>query len=86
MDRSPVDSSNIQSIGYDPATQTLEIEFGKVDPDDPTNRVYQYRDVPPEVHEALMSDPSHGHYLYENIAFVFEYQLLGRRGDLESDD
>ena len=38
MERQEVDSSNIDAVGYDETTQTLEIEF--------RNGVYQYEDVP----------------------------------------
>ena len=31
MERQPISSSNIMSAGYDPATQTLEIEFKNSD-------------------------------------------------------
>ena len=84
MDRTPVESSNIQSIGYDPATRVLEVEFGKSELEDPSNRIYIYRDVPPEVHEALMEDISHGGYLNANVAHEFPYELIGVRGELES--
>lgn len=83
MKRTPVESSNIQSIGYDPARRELEVEFGKSELDDPTNRIYVYRDVPPEVHAELMGDLSHGKYLNANIAREFIYEMKGLRGDLE---
>ena len=83
MNRTPVESSNIQSIGYDPATGILEVEFGHDDLEDPTNRIYIYNDVPPEVHQELMEDISHGGYLNANIAREFPYKLIGRRGNLE---
>ena len=85
MNRQPVVSSNITSIGYDADTCTLEVEFGKDEPDDPTNRIYRYRDVPVEIHAGLMSHPSRGRYLYRNIAYKFPYELIGTRGELEGD-
>lgn len=83
MNRTPVTSSNIQTIGYDPAARVMEVEFGDFDMDYPTNRVYVYKDVPPEVHEALMAHPSHGHYLNMHIAFEYAYEFIGTIGDLE---
>lgn len=56
MNRTHVSSSNIASIGYDPGTQTLEVEF--LD-----GSVYQYHNVSLSVYESLMSASSHGHYL-----------------------
>ena len=58
MDRIPVVSSNLASIGYEDGI--LEIEFK-------THSVYQYRNVPPSVYEALMSAPSHGKYFSAHI-------------------
>jgi hypothetical protein len=86
MDRTPVESSNIQSIGYDPAQRVLEVEFGKSELEDPTNRIYVYRDVPPDVHAELMDDVSHGGYLNAHIAHEFPYEMRGVRGDLEAQD
>ena len=40
MERTPVTSTDILSIGYDTDNQTLEIEFIR-------GAVYQYSDVPP---------------------------------------
>jgi hypothetical protein len=69
MQRQPVSSSNIASIGYDEATQTLEVEFLN-------NSVYQYFNVPVNIHEALMTAPSHGVFLNANIKNHFAYERL----------
>ncbi|MEV7551544.1 KTSC domain-containing protein [Amycolatopsis sp. NPDC089917] len=55
MTRQPVVSTNITSIGYDPQTRTLEIEFHN-------GRVYQYRGVPEATATALLNTASHGQY------------------------
>jgi KTSC domain len=60
MNRTPVSSSNLRAIGYDPATQTLEVEFL-------TGAVYSYAGVPASVHAGLMSASSHGSYFDANI-------------------
>ena len=60
MQRQPVKSSNIKSVGYDEGTKTLEIEFT-------SGEVYQYLNVPAAVHQALMRAASHGKYLNQNI-------------------
>jgi hypothetical protein len=84
MERSPVESSNIQAIGYDPQTRVMEVEFGRdVYPGYPHNRVYQYFEVPSEVHQALMNAPSHGEFLYEHVAYEFSYKYLGTLKELE---
>jgi hypothetical protein len=69
MQRSPVKSSNIKSIGYDPETKTLEVEFSG-------ERVYQYYDVPADLHEELMVAESCGSFLYENISRLYPAPLF----------
>lgn len=69
MQRTAVTSSQIKSIGYDPATNTLEVEF--------TNgSVYQYADVPAETHRALMGAESIGRYFQKNVKSKFKFQRM----------
>lgn len=65
MDRTPVISSNVKSVGYDPAAQLLEVEFMN-------GGVYQYKGVPPEAHQELMEAGSIGSHLASNIKGLFE--------------
>ncbi len=60
MLRQPVSSSNLRSVGYDPATMTLEIEFH-------SGAIYQYSGVPESVYEGLMSSASKGSYFHAYI-------------------
>ena len=60
MNRVPVTSSNVAVVGYASVTRTLEIQFND-------GSVYQYLDVPPELHEGLMAAPSVGRYLDQYI-------------------
>ena len=60
MERRNVSSSNIKSIGYDSATQTLEVEF--LD-----GSIYQYSGVPPSIFDGLMRASSHGGYLDSHV-------------------
>lgn len=69
MHRQPVSSSNIESIGYDPAAQILEVGF--LD-----HTVYQYFNVPQHAYEELMAAGSHGTYLNANIKRVYQYQKV----------
>lgn len=66
MNRAPVKSSNILSIGYDAETQLLEIEFN-------TKRVYRYSSVPPHVYSALIKSESHGKYFLMHIQGAFSH-------------
>lgn len=60
MERIPVSSSNIASIGYDNGAQILEVEFHN-------GAIYQYSEVPEWEYEGLMSASSKGTYLHSNI-------------------
>ena len=53
MDRQPVDSSNLNSVGYSAETETLEIQFRH-------GGVYEYFEVPPAVHVGLLQAPPLG--------------------------
>ncbi len=68
MNRAPVTSSQIVSIGFDSATSTMEIEFTNrgLNRERP-NSIYQYAQVTPEVHEALMKAESIGSHFIKNI-------------------
>jgi hypothetical protein len=70
MLRTPVSSSDIQSVGYDPQTQTLEIEFN-------SGGVYQYFHVPASIYQGLMNAGSHGRYFHQNIKNSFSYHRVG---------
>lgn len=64
MNRIPVDSSNLASVGYDAESLVLEVEFNN-------GRVYQYFDVPQGTYEELMSSSSKGGYLNKAIKKQF---------------
>lgn len=66
MERIPVESSNIASIGYDEDSNTLEIEFHN-------GGVYQYFDVPFQVYDDLMSAESKGIYLAQQIKGKYRF-------------
>ena len=61
MDRRPVSSSMITSIGYDSTTGTLEIEF-KSD-----GSVWQYFDFSEAMWNEFDNAGSHGKYWHANI-------------------
>jgi hypothetical protein len=69
MTRKDVTSSNLRTVGYDPATRTLEIEFHK-------SGVYRYADVPLEVYEGLMAADSHGSYFTQHIKEAYSYRKV----------
>ena len=69
MNRFPVASSNLAEVGYDPATQTLEIMFKD-------GSVYQYFDVPQQVYEGIMVADSVGRFFHANIKGGYRYAKL----------
>ena len=60
MDRLPIQSSNLEAVGYDADNLVLEVEFK-------SGSVYQYEGVPISVYDALMVAPSAGRYFYDAI-------------------
>jgi len=60
MDRIPVRSSNIRSVGYDAASRTLEVEFH-------SGGVYQYSGVPQAIYQGCMRAVSKGSYFHDHI-------------------
>lgn len=70
MDRHPVFSSNIASIGYDPGSQTLEVEFQN-------GSVYQYYNVPQGTYDKFITAPSKGKFLAYQIKDFFPYARVG---------
>jgi hypothetical protein len=69
MLRESVDSSNLVSVGYDPTTMILEVEFK-------AGTVYEYANVPLEIYTQLMSAVSKGSYHYRNIRMSFPYKKI----------
>lgn len=66
MNRTPVTSTSILSVGYDDLTFVLEVEFA-------TGRIYQYFDVPRAHFDAMLTAGSVGAYFNANIRDVFAY-------------
>lgn len=69
MNRTPVTSSNIQSIGYDALSSVLEVEFTSGD-------VYQYFNVPEHVFQQFLHASSHGEFLADNIRYNYRYRKI----------
>ncbi len=70
MERQYVDSSNIKSIGYDPNTSTLEIEFN-------SGAIWQYFDVPESKWYAFESSGSKGSFFPREIKNQYPESRVG---------
>lgn len=60
ISRSPVESSNIASIGYDEADKVIEIEFW-------SGGVYRYMDCEKELYDAFLDSKSKGQFFHKKI-------------------
>ncbi len=60
MVRTPVSSSNLASVGYDPLTATLEVQFHSGD-------IYDYANVSLATYNQLLAAPSKGSFFYYAI-------------------
>lgn len=67
MEREEIDSRAIRSIGYDPISETLEIEFR-------SGRVYAYEKVPSSVHAWLRKIRNKGGF----VTRILEPKYHGR--------
>lgn len=56
----PVESSQIESVGHDPVTNTLFLKFHR-------GGIYSYADVPAEKHARMMASESKGKFLGAEI-------------------
>ncbi|HEV3322761.1 MAG TPA: KTSC domain-containing protein [Solirubrobacteraceae bacterium] len=69
MDRTPVSSSNVASVGYDSQIMVLEVEFSD-------GAIYQYFDVPEDDAVGLLNSDSVGKYLNSNIKGHYRYARI----------
>jgi hypothetical protein len=68
-----VESTTLATVAYDEARELLRLEFR-------SQTVYQYWDVPPRVHQALLSAPSKGGYFNQAIRGRFPYKRVSNCG------
>ena len=60
MKLTPIKSSALNGIGYDPETKTLHLEFA-------SGGTYTYSDVPPEKFAALKAAESAGKFVAQHV-------------------
>ena len=60
MDREPVSSSLLRSVGYDSDQQLLEVELQD-------GKIYQYADVSEQIYQGLIEADSLGRYFNQHI-------------------
>jgi len=69
IERKPVFSSSIKSIGYESSSETLAIEFT-------SEAVYEFSGIPPAMYERLMQAESKGRFFGTEISRKFPYRRL----------
>ena len=69
MELHSVKSSNIKSVGYDPDSHRLVVEFH-------SGRKYAYAGVSPEVHEAFLGAKSMGIFFTREIRGQYNTEKL----------
>ena len=65
-----VNSTNIDSVGYNADTQTLIVKFRV------SGQTYEYYNVPQNLYEGLMTAESKGKYINDTIRSQFAYRRV----------
>jgi hypothetical protein len=71
VERQPVKSRILRSVGYDEKTKILEIEFQ-------SGLVYQYLGVPAKVHKDLMRSGEIGKYFTDKVRTQFQTKQVAK--------
>jgi len=66
MERQKLNSKILASVGYDPITRDLEVEF-RARKDEDKRRVYRYHAVPAERYAEMMAAESFGSFFLDRI-------------------
>ena len=69
MEREMVVSSSVLSIGYEPTSSTLEVEFN-------VSGIYQYYNVPEPIFQQLMESDSKGKFINAYIKPAYPYSRV----------
>lgn len=69
MKRTDVDSSMLDSVGYDEKKKILEVEFNH-------GGIYEYYDVEKETFDDLINADSLGRYFINNIKDDYDYRQI----------
>jgi hypothetical protein len=65
MERQIVSSSNLASVGYNPESETLQVEFSK------SGKLYEYYNVPQFMYDRLLEAPSIGIFFNAEIRTAY---------------
>ena len=71
IERHPVTSSSLQSVGYDERTQEMSVEFK-------SGRVYTYKGVPAHTYRNMLRAPSIGRFHANQVKDVYPFTTASR--------
>lgn len=71
MRRRPVESTSLESIGYDSTERKLEVEFKH-------GAIYEYVEVPAEVFDAFLAADSKGSFFNSDIKNSYDFVRVTR--------
>jgi hypothetical protein len=74
MQRRPVTSSNVASVGWEPAGEdtdegTLEVQFR-------SGHIYHYARVPESIYQALVGAASVGSFLRDEVIGTYDHERI----------
>jgi len=69
----PVKSSNLEAVGYDPGTRVLTVKFRN-------GGTYHYQECLPSHYEGLLSAESPGKFFHRHIKSAFKHAKAGNVG------
>jgi len=69
IERQPVESSSVASVGYDVATSTLEVAYRK-------SGVYRYFGVPSQTYARVLAAESVGRLINEEVRDIYPYTRM----------
>ena len=67
----PVESSNVESFGYDDANQVLYVRF--MAKGNSPSTLYWYSGVEPDIYQAFFNAPSKGQFVWRYLRNRYEY-------------
>jgi hypothetical protein len=76
MERIPIKSSQVKSIGWEPNFSDSETDNGVLQVEFTSLAVYEYKNVPYTIYRQFLAAESKGSYLANHIKGAFEYARL----------
>jgi len=70
IERQPVPSANLESVGYDEKNETLEVEFLH------SGEIYRYSNISRTTFDAMMGASTPGQYFYHFIRTSYPYYQI----------